>query len=107
MGTEKRNYVRFKVLVDAEIQFGGRQLNGVVYDISLGGLQFVTEAEIQGGSTITIALPDLKEIGFRAKATVRWTKAIAQSDGMFKFGIEFEEPLEKIMLKAVLSRFRI
>ncbi|MGV8074885.1 MAG: HD domain-containing phosphohydrolase [Syntrophobacteraceae bacterium] len=70
---ELRKYKRISCFIIAEVRFDGMKVNGVVYDISLGGCKFVTHREAQAqtqdlkqGDKIYLDSPSFADSGFKS-----------------------------------------
>ncbi len=101
---ERRIYRRFRILADIKIQVKNQNLMAVAYDISQGGIKFVTPEVIFEGAICVIAI---KKAKFKYEGIVKWSGYTDNKQNMKKYGIEFTEPLLeddfKIYLDILLS----
>ncbi|MCA9423357.1 MAG: S8 family serine peptidase [Nitrospira sp.] len=72
----RRKHERFKVQSDVRIRFGDRELVGSVSSISLGGVQINTEALLEQGGIVSMAIssPDGKE-QVQVEGKIVWSEA--------------------------------
>jgi hypothetical protein len=89
MTQEKRKYQRIKILEKIVIKYRLRKIDAVAYNISSGGLNFVTPEIFLIDDTCTIIL-EKNNIKLEKKIVIRWRKYINDKPGMVNYGSEFD-----------------
>ncbi|HOP62627.1 MAG TPA: PilZ domain-containing protein [Spirochaetota bacterium] len=90
---EVKEFPGTDVLADIIVDNKGRKSAAVVYNISRGGIYFVTSSTLSEGDRCLVYLKKNRNL-FQAKGTVKWGRQIDPKDNMFRYGLEFKEPLQ-------------
>jgi len=91
---EVKEYHRVDILADIIVFNKERKCAAVAYNISRGGICFVTSSKLSEGERYNLYLKKNRNI-FETKGTVKWVKHIDPKDDMIKYGLEFKEPLDQ------------
>jgi hypothetical protein len=87
-GTDRRRHERFSFSSVLEVcrSDEAHAAEARAHDVSVGGLSFVTQAELKVGDLIRLGLPNSEGAAFKLEATVRYVRP--DPDGGYFVGAE-------------------
>ncbi len=97
---ERRRHERFRILADILIIIGKEKINCVAFDVSLGGMSFVSMKPLKLKSACEIYIARNQ---FHRDGTIVSEGAIADKPGMKKYGVQFSVPISQHQLTLVLE----
>lgn len=89
---ERRNYTRYKFLVEFTVVARKKEISVQGFDLSEGGISFIGTEAIPEGETCMV---NLKLFSLHRTGRVISAAAMDKFPGMIKYGVEFDSPIER------------
>lgn len=101
---ERRKHPRFKILGNLSVTIGEKIISSVAYDISKGGIGFVTPENTSIGSTATIYCP---KINFKREGKIVSIGHTEKYPNILKYGVLFNDPLSDDELQRCVDLLKV
>jgi hypothetical protein len=101
---EKRKNQRTKIIANILIKHNLKKLNGIAYDVSIGGISFVSSQIFEEGDKCKIVVTCEDSIIERS-GVIKWRSLVNSVIGMKKYGFGFDEVLLDHQFEEICKNF--
>ena len=104
---ENRMYPRYRIIVDIKIHLNKKEIMAAAFNISQGGIRFVTNKKIEMNSVCTIEFVDAKGISLVRGGQIVFIEAVYKHPDMQKYGFQFAVPLSASDLMSIRKKLGV
>ncbi len=101
---EKRRYFRERIFTFITLARNQKKIDAIAYDVSLGGISFVSSQVYEVGDTFTVAFNN-NGVSIKRGGAIRWRNVVNKVVGMKRYGFEFDVLLLESEFEKICSLF--